>query len=365
MALGPPNEAETCRPCHQATVQAYLTTAHYRTSAVGDSTTVHGPLDPARGRLSTSRVGVSFLMALREGHPTLTATDSARGLSRTEPLDLVIGSGRKGQSYLYWYHGLLFELPVSYLTTANQWINSPGYQDGQVDFTRLIPPRCLECHTTAFEVVENAGTAVYSDNYRLGITCRKCHGDGTAHVEYHATHAGEKTGRAIINPGRLTQDRKLDNCGLCHSGARNLKAPAFRYKPGEPLDNYFAPAADRDNPTPDVHGNQIELLRRSRCFRSSPGMTCTTCHNIHRPERDLTVLAEKCLSCHQNVQHPASAGIGARLKSACIDCHMPLRKSNALQINTATGQGGVYYRSHTIATYPDVAAEIVKTRPDR
>ena len=69
-------------------------------------------------------------MAAAKGRPSLTAVDSLRALTRTEALEMVIGSGRKGQSYLYWYHGLLFELPVSYLTAANQWINSPGDQDG-------------------------------------------------------------------------------------------------------------------------------------------------------------------------------------------------------------------------------------------
>ena len=304
-------------------------------------------------------------MASEKGRPSLTAVDSLRALTRTEALEMVIGSGRKGQSYLYWYHGLLFELPVSYLTAANQWINSPGYQDGQVDFTRLIAPRCLECHTTAFQVIQNEGTAVYSDDYRLGITCRKCHGGGAAHVAYHTKHPGEKTGREILNPARFPTERKLDNCGLCHSGARNLKLAAFTYRPGERLDDYFQPAADQGNPTPDVHGNQIELLRRSKCFRSSQGMTCSTCHNVHRPERDVVAMAAKCLGCHQNVTHAPATKVGGRLTSACVDCHMPLQKSNAIQINTATGRGAAYYRSHSIAIYPAIAAEIVRTRPDR
>ena len=365
VALGPKHEEETCRACHQQIVQTYVTTAHYRTSATGDSASVHGPFDPARSRLATSGAGVYFQMGHQGGRPTQTATDSLRGLSRTEAMEIVIGSGRKGQSYLYWYHGLLFQLPVSYLTAADRWINSPGYLDGQVDFTRLIPPRCLECHTTAFRVIEDGGSSGYSDDYRLGITCRKCHGDGTRHVAYHTKHPGDKPGREILSPARFSQEQRLDNCGLCHSGARTLKAQAFSYRPGERLDDYLAPAADHDNPTPDVHGNQIELLRRSRCFRNSKGMTCTTCHNVHRPERDAVALAEKCVSCHANVQHKLGTRIGARLTSACVDCHMPLQKSNAIQINTATGQGAAYYRSHAIAVYPAVSAEIVRSRPNR
>lgn len=351
--MGPPNEAETCRACHQDIVTSYLTTAHYRTSAHGDSTTVAGPFAPARARLTTSRPGVYYQMTYQAGRPSVSAFDTSRGLSRTEPMAVVTGSGRHGQTYLYWYHGLLFELPVSYLRATDSWINSPGYVDGQVDFTRLVPPRCLECHSTAFEVVENAGSAVYSDNYRLGITCRKCHGDGTAHVAYHTKNPGSKPGRDIINPARFTQDRKLDNCGLCHSGARNPLVRPFSYRPGQPLDDFLGPSPDRENPRPDVHGNQIELLKRTRCFKNSPGMTCNTCHNVHRPERDLEAMAGKCLSCHQNIQHKPTTPIGGRLKTACIDCHMPLVKSAAIEIRTATGSAATSYRSHAIAIYPD------------
>jgi hypothetical protein len=34
----------------------------------------------------------------------------------TERFDYVIGSGGKGQTYLYWKGDLLFQLPVSYWT---------------------------------------------------------------------------------------------------------------------------------------------------------------------------------------------------------------------------------------------------------
>ena len=45
----------------------------------------------------------------------------------SEPFDVVVGSGRKGQTYLYWNGARLFQLPVSYYTALNSWCNSPGY----------------------------------------------------------------------------------------------------------------------------------------------------------------------------------------------------------------------------------------------
>jgi hypothetical protein len=56
--------------------------------------------------------------------------------TRSERIDIVIGAGVRGQSYLYWRGDALFELPVSYWTDGQQWINSPGYRKGA---TRLRP----------------------------------------------------------------------------------------------------------------------------------------------------------------------------------------------------------------------------------
>ena len=63
-------------------------------------------------------------------------------------MDVVIGSGVRGQSYLYWHGDLLYELPVSYWSDGSRWINSPGYKNGTMNFSRAVIPRCLECHAT-------------------------------------------------------------------------------------------------------------------------------------------------------------------------------------------------------------------------
>jgi len=39
-------------------------------------------------------------------------------------MDIVIGSGVRGQSYLYWHGDQLYELPVSYWSDGSRWINS-------------------------------------------------------------------------------------------------------------------------------------------------------------------------------------------------------------------------------------------------
>lgn len=37
------------------------------------------------------------------------------------------------------------------------------------------------------------------------------------------------------------------------------------------------------------HGNQVGLLERSRCYIASPNMSCSTCHDVHTPEKPVAL----------------------------------------------------------------------------
>jgi len=354
--------ATTCRTCHQTIVESFSRTAHQRTSTRASATTIRGDFSPGHNLVRTRTPGVGFTMEQRADGFYQTGWDSTAGGARTERIDLVIGSGRRGQSYLYWRNGLLFELPVSYLTGVRQWINSPGYSDGQIDFNRLIEPRCLECHATSFTLAADRRVRRYSETYQLGLGCQKCHGDARKHIAYHVAHPDDTTGQFIFNPATAPRNRQTDVCAICHSGARDEKRPAFSFRPGDSLDAFLSTEAGKDV-VPDVHGNQVALLRRSKCFQSSPGMWCGTCHDVHQTQRDVAAFVPHCLQCHDATQHPGADSIGARLTTYCIDCHMPVRKSNALQINTPGRHASLYFRSHEIAVYPDVAAQLLRPHP--
>lgn len=348
----------SCRRCHEKIVDSFVETAHFRTSSLPDAHAIKGSFSEGQNVLRTRSEGTYFKMErrVREGEDAFyqTAYQSTKsGLqSRTEQIDLVIGSGRKGQSYLYWKNSLLFQLPVSFLAERGGWANSPGYVDGEVNFGRLIPPRCLECHTTSFTLEGTPPAVRYSRDYELGISCRNCHGDGSKHVEYHAGHPGETEGKYILSPARFSREQKLDNCALCHSGMRGLKRPPFSYKPGEKLEDFLMPATGEINPTPEVHGNQVGLLELSKCFRSSPAMSCSSCHNVHRQERDLPQLTRRCLECHQVNQCKQAGKTGIQPIEQCLDCHMPNQGSKLIRIDTATTKYLVPYRNHTIGVYP-------------
>jgi hypothetical protein len=358
-------DPRSCQPCHQQIVATFIQTAHFHTSAEATAQSIKARFSQGHNVLRTRASGIYFKMERRNGGWYETGIDSAHGRSRTEQIDLVIGSGRRGQTYLYWRSALLFQLPVSYLTGPKRWINSPGYPDGQIDFGRVIVPQCLDCHSTSFTLNADRRAARYSRDYRLGISCEKCHGDGREHVRYQSSHPAETSGKYILNPAHFSTDRRVDNCALCHSGERDPRKPPFSYRPGAMLDDYLAPPSAGKAPVPDVHGNQVGLLQSSKCFRSSPDMSCSTCHDVHRPERDLAWFTQKCLGCHETRQHAMADQLGERVVTSCIDCHMPNRKSKAIEINTPTTRFALYYRSHAIGVYPEVAAAVLHSTKER
>ncbi len=367
-ALG---ETAACASCHEQIVESFVQTAHFNTSAEASSGSIKGSFSEGRNVLRTHVDDVWFEMEERDGgfYQTGYTRAQSSGIrlpetspprARTEPFHIVVGSGKVGQSYLYWKDDGLFQLPVSYLSELGEWINSPGYYDGFIDFDRPILPRCLECHSTSFQPRRDGSGMLYTREYTLGITCRKCHGDGSRHIEYHRTGGGDTTGRSMVNPADFSRQGQLDACALCHGGDRKPKQPTFSFKPGDVLDDYFFEPAQRDNPLPDVHGNQVGLLEGSACFVGSPSLTCSTCHDVHQQDRDLSVLAGKCLACHQVDDHPRAAEIGEQMNSSCVDCHMPRRKSDILQLAIPGRESFISYRSHAIAIYPDVADSILQ-----
>ena len=345
-----------CAACHKDQVDSYERTAHHLTSQLANGTSILGTFargsnvlmiaDPAK---ATVDPGLYFKMEKRpEGfYQTATAGWPALLQTRSERMDIVIGSGVRGQSYLYWHGQQLFELPVSYWSDGNQWINSPGYQNGTMNFARPVTPRCLECHATFAEALspDPASNRYVRQSLILGVTCERCHGSGVAHI---AQAKG-----SILNPAGFSRDRQVDLCALCHNGTRSEElTPAFMYVPGKPLDKYLQANTGEMAAHPDVHGNQVGLLKSSRCYLSSPSMSCSTCHNVHQPEKSAAAYSTRCLACHQVEQCGMAKSLGSRIADNCIDCHMPVQPTNAIISETAGQVIRPKMRNHWIKVYP-------------
>ena len=352
---------QSCQPCHQEIYETSVQTAHFKTSQTADEHSIRGSFAYGRNILKTGNPNVYFEMGRRKDGFYQTAFQSAESLhgSRRERFDLVIGSGRKGQSYLYWKDGLLYQLPVSYLKAGDRWANSPGMVDGQVVFDRFISPRCLECHATLFRAELTGSKVQYSRKFLLGLSCEKCHGAASTHVAFHKANSRATAGRYILNPEQFPREQKLDQCGLCHSGAGTSIKPPFSYRPGDPLTEYLEIDPVRKDARPDVHGNQVGLLRLSRCFAASDDMSCSTCHNVHKEERDLPQLARKCARCHGPQECALVREVGSSLQEHCIGCHMPNQRSKVITIASDTDIFAQSYRNHMIAIYPQATQRVL------
>jgi hypothetical protein len=356
-----------CLSCHRDQGTSYLHTSHHLTSQPANKDSILGSFhegsnvlmiaDPAT---ATDNPGLYFKMEAKPNgfYQTAVAGWPGQLKTRTERMDIVIGSGVRGQSYLYWHGDRLYELPVSYWSDGIRWINSPGFKDGTMIFSRAVIPRCMECHATFAQARSPDPLSNQYDPASLvtGVACERCHGPGEAHI---ALHQAQQTGtrvdsstEAIFNPAKFSRDRQVDLCALCHNGIRSEElVPAFSYVLGKSLDNYLHPNEGDLAAHPDVHGNQVGLLEKSRCYVSSPNMSCSTCHDVHHPERAAAAYSDRCLSCHQVESCGMSKTMGHKIAENCIDCHMPVESTNAIASETAGQVIRPKMRNHWIKVY--------------
>ncbi|WP_256006963.1 cytochrome c3 family protein [Pedobacter deserti] len=351
--------SESCKQCHQKIYNDYQHDFHARTSrAVRDTDLVEGPLPDSIYRFHKH---LKIQVEKRSGGMYQVAYfDGEEAMARR--FDVVIGSGKHAYTYGSWQGKMLLQLPLSYFRAINAWANSPGFPKDRVHFSRPIDQRCLECHSSFVEqapathqgiaTVERfqPGSVVY------GINCERCHGPAGRHVEFHRNDREEKKPHYITLYSSLTRKQRLDACGICHSGVdmQSLKT-TFNFKPGDTLESYYAIAANQQGQaSPDVHGNQVQMLAQSKCFTASDKLDCNTCHSPHESKKaGLTAYSRKCMSCHPSVEHSAKTLSNAMVKTNCIDCHMPLQKSRVISFQEAGKSDASPYKLHThrIAIY--------------
>ena len=361
--------ATACRDCHAEMFEGFAQTAHHRTSLLPSAETILGTFPAV---LRTANPDLHFELQQTEKGFFQSAVGFRNGRSdrQRQRIDLILGSGKLGQSFLYWRKNVfgedeLFQLPVSYVTPSDKWENSPGYNDGQADFDRVIQPRCLECHTTwvGSSAPPRPGVNSYDrERFVLGISCEKCHGPGQQHVTHHREHPQDDSPRYVTQPGSLPPQRQIELCSLCHSGAGIPLQPTFSYRPGDPLDEFLELPPHAEQNRIGVHSNnQVSRLSKSRCFQETKGMTCTTCHDLHRFERgDLTTFSQRCLQCHQLDLTGTHEILGAQVNDNCIDCHVLKHEDKETPFETPEGTFYVEMRDHLIGIYPAASAAYLK-----
>lgn len=357
--------AASCRGCHKDIYGRFIKTAHNLTSSPASAQTIKGSFKPGNNHFPYNRF-MEVVMEEKNGGFFQTSHINGQPF-QSEPFDVVIGSGRKGQTYLYWKEDQLFQLPISYYVPTESWCISPGYPLNMVRFDRVIVGRCMECHGSRAEVDEANNTTYFNKNsIVLGVNCERCHGPAARHVQFHELNKSEKTARFITSKTQFTRQQSLDACALCHSGIRESTKPPFSFVAGDKLSDFSLPIYNEDSAAMlDVHGNQYGLLTASKCFKQSLTMNCSSCHNVHKEEIDNPKLfSSRCITCHNDNSHTTCTlkdTKNIKLSDNCIDCHMPVlpSKNIFLQTNDSTKSSADYVRTHLVSIYPEITTRFI------
>lgn len=355
-----------CANCHKDIYDTHLVTEHYSSSAPTTEKNILGSFKKGENRfIFTDAVYVQmekkdsgfYQTAYKDNKPVISGR-----------FDLVIGSGRKGQSYLSWAHDTLVQMPITFFTPEGKWTNSPGYPPKKVVFNRVVTSRCMECHSTYMHTTSAPGVEPERfDKSKIiyGIDCEKCHGPAAQHVKFQTENPATKVAKFIINPSRLSRQQNLDLCALCHGGKMEKAKPSFSFTAGDLLKDYFKKDSLSPNVTNiDVHGNQLGLLSASKCFQLSQ-MTCTTCHNTHQNEQNkIEVFSQRCINCHSEGHIKGckmKETMGTVINQNCIDCHMPKQPSHAVAVylQGAATPTPAMMRTHFIKVYPEETEKVI------
>lgn len=359
--------SSSCVECHADIYKTHVETAHYNSSAIANRDNIKGSFENGKNKYELNE-HINFSMEVKKDgfyQQTFYKSDSLIGSHR---FDVVIGSGVKGQTYLNWSNNALNQIQVSYFEPTNSWVNSPGYPNNNLFPDRPILGGCLECHATFAENTPtfNKRNAYNKSNMVYGIDCERCHGPSMDHVNFHKKNPDELKPMHILSYKDLSRQQKLDACALCHSGlrVRGDKA-AFSFMTGDLLEQLPIPHYDESSiDSLDVHGNQYGLLSASKCFIKSETMDCSTCHNVHKKERNnIPSFIQRCLSCHgetHEVKCSVEASISEAMGNNCIQCHMPLTPSKVMRIqaSTDTTLTSVQVRTHFIGIYTDTNSHL-------
>ena len=371
---------EACGECHRSVYDGYMQTSHARAMRLVEPGLLDHQFAPEHEYFYVKKdtAGSAFfrLAVTEAGYEQqifLPGETGAQELDRL-PLDLELGSGKFARAYLRWDGDRLFLNPLSFYTGPGRWAFGPGIHGhlASMQGGRPVTAACLDCHSGYFgardpseydgparsldEYLHPADTFVMEKaNFVLPISCVKCHGPGERHVRYHRENPGDGTARHIVGIGDLARNQQVEVCGFCHTPPGAVVRPPFTFGPGDAYSDFIEPAAVDFTET-DPHATQAPYLTASQCFKLTPSMTCTTCHDPHRNQRgDLGMFSRLCMECHEPSSGRHCTGMPMREgagETNCIDCHMPRQKSSALRV---VGQRGetlpLQMRNHWIKVH--------------
>jgi formate-dependent nitrite reductase cytochrome c552 subunit len=301
--------SETCKKCHERTYLEWKTSLHSR-------------------MMRDAKLEPLVIIGDFRNPPGNVANFTKEEIAYT------LGSQWK-QQYLKKEGQDLIVLPAQYNFFTGEWI--PYHADKPEKRNWFM--ECAGCHATG--VAPEKKTFV-----EMGIACEACHGPGSNHVE--AVPGYEIP--TIIQASRLTPALAAQICGSCHTGGRDKTgkyAYPVEYQTYKGVGNirlYFNEFNKQDNPElfwpsgESRHSNQ-QYLDWKKSEHAKVGVTCITCHDVHRSRSTLQAVGEVpnplvvirsktrlfedklCKTCHTTPQHRSVHRI--HTFGSCVRCHMP------------------------------------------
>lgn len=297
-------DEQTCIDCH---VQAEQFHATGHANALSRSTSAasrallaeFGLCDPAGGEGTV--VDVQTVPPRAEN----SSGDSVSQIS----LDWCFGSGRHART---WVSTLadsqgatdLSEFRWTWYRDIDGFDITPGQPDKH--FATHLGPfgvlydhskarRCFACHSSYLAIDDGR---LRLEDIETGVNCQRCHGQRAAHVA--------SDGKIRDNFWQTASPiDAVNRCAQCHRRPEEVDADELR--------------AD----DPDLARFQPVGLIRSKCFTVSQKMTCTTCHDPHRPLQAQDSLGDwQCIQCHDPAESSDTLCKAGQPEN-CLQCHMP------------------------------------------
>lgn len=361
--------SKECQPCHAKQYDEWQKTWHSKMIRVASPEVVVGDFNNVTYEFKNIKpntldgkpgkpITVTVRLFTKDNKYFFTLVDKDNEAnSQTYEISYVIG-GNWDQHYEVTVGDQHFPAPVRWSVADRSWL-SDGFRpvdwfadDGTADGIPLKPDKlaklrsseskCSGCHETGYKPVFDKERKVWTGtSVELGISCERCHGPGSKHVE-----AKGAPGTIVQGVKDLTTTQQRQLCAQCHGRATNkvdtdlafqvgfipgdidmgARVSFWSYNDIDPQKNSLFWPTDWAN----RNRQQWQDFTKSKHFWKTD-MTCLTCHTFHGEFTGRQMrMATPCVNCHNtkgaaarpnyeffNGSPMAQAGVN------CVDCHMP------------------------------------------
>jgi hypothetical protein len=334
---------DACAKCHASVYESYQKTPMAHASGLAMENLI--PAD-----FTHAQSGVHYRIYGDDGRTLLSfdrgGNDPIHG---KRELLYYIGSGRRGLTYLFADDGFVFESPINWYGDRHVWDMTPAYQsDREMPLNLPALTSCLHCHVSGMRAPLE-GT---ENRYQMpllthsGVSCERCHGAAASHIQ----------GGPIVNPAKLSPERRDAICMQCHMEGRVSIERAGRhiydFRPGDSLSDYVRYYVLTGASGQLGAVSQVEAMAQSMCKKASGDkMSCTSCHDPHftpSAEERVEYFRGKCLACHGET----FAAKHHKEQKDCTVCHMPGSSSKDIAHTEVT--------DHRIPRVPAVSPQLLQ-----